>query len=592
MSASNKATSAGKSIDPHGTPRVAAVLPVDAHAGGEITLVPGTRILYADAYPDETGTFLVRSAEALAPDGHYLFSIFNRDTKSWDNCLGRLENLAASASKKDYYHTRLIPSPLPDGAQQIFAELESRKTGPTLADYEFFRTVPFLKAIHRDAVCPLLNNMIFRSIRAGERFITQGNLGDTCYIVQAGTCQVQIEKNGESHVISRIGPREFVGEMALFTGENRSAHVVAETDLKVWSLERELFQKLVATYPEVATFLTEIIAERFSTRQMTADRSIGKYRITDIIGRGGFAIVYKGYHEDLNRPVAVKMLNHDLALNPDFLANFRKEAQTIANLNSEHIIKVYDIEERYRTVFIIMELLEGMTARQVLAKTGPIPEKQVVRILLSVCQGLKYAHERGLVHQDIKPGNIFVLPDGGVKILDFGLACACGTETFLSGTPYYMSPEQVECLPVDERADIYALGLTAYELLTGARPFAEQDPFKAMHLHVDQPVPDPCEALPAIHPGLRTFILKACRRKVAGRYRHAAQAAEALQPIASQMGFGSDPPLEVRHKMSTLFLVYTDAQQLVLNKLMEDFSDKVKAAGIGLKAADFEDLLS
>jgi hypothetical protein len=583
----------GKEIsESRGTPRVAAIWTIGAMTDSVITLESDDRILYADVYRDGTGADVVRSAKTLEANRPYCLSIFHRDTQSWDDCLVRLEKLSSKPGPKDCYYRLMDQRPIPEGTHKNLAQRSHPKIGPAPADYEFFRTVPFLKAIHRDAVCPLLNHLTYRAFRPGERIITQGRSGNTCYIVQSGRCQVQIEKNGASHPISRIGPGEFVGEMALLTGENRSAHVVAETDVQLWALDRNLFQTLVETYPEVGTFLTEIIAERFATRKLTADRTIGKYRVTDIIGRGGFAIVYKGYHDDLKRPVAVKMLNHDLALNPEFLANFRKEARTIASLNCENIIKVYDIEERYRTVFIIMELLEGMTAREVLEKTGPIPEKEVVHILLKVCQGLKYAHDQGLVHQDIKPGNIFILPDGEIKILDFGLACACGTETFLSGTPYYMSPEQVECLPVDERADIYALGLTAYEMLTGIRPFAETDPFKAMQLHVDQPVPDPCKVLPTVHPDLRRFILKACCRDIEARFPHAAQAVEALHPLAERLGLTGSSSSPPKRKMSSLFLIYTEDQQLVLNRLMEEFSDKVKTEGIVLKAADFEDILA
>lgn len=571
-------------------PCVAALRTIAALKDDLVVLKPGERINYADVYCNRANVHIIRSAEPFAADQQYFLSIFNRANKSWDASIGTLEGLAHDPGRSDYHYARLRLA-APKGPTPDVDADEHPKTGPALADYEFFRTVPFLKAIHRDAVCPLLNSMTFRSFQAGQKIITQGDNGNTCYIVQSGHCQVLIEKNGEEYVISRIGPREFVGEMALLTGENRSAHVVAESDMQLWAIDRGLFQTLIDTYPEVGTFLTEMIAARFATRKLTADRTIGKYRITDIIGRGGFAIVYKGHHEDLNRPVAVKMLNHDLALNPDFLASFRKEARTIARLNSENIIKVYDIEERFRTIFIIMELLEGMTLRQMLETTGRLPARETIDILLQVCKGLAYAHRQGLVHLDIKPGNIFIRPDGRVKILDFGLACACGTETFLSGTPYYMSPEQVECLPVDERADIYALGLTAYEMLAGTRPFPEEDPFKAMNLHVDQPIPDPFVALPAMHPDLRNFIIKACAQNVEGRYRDAAQAIDTLKPLAYQLGLLSNQPAAAKRKMSTLFLVYAEEQQLVLNKLMEEFSDKVKAEGIVLKAADFEDLL-
>ena len=571
-------------------PRVAAIWSIAAIDGRDIALRPRQRVFYIDVFRIDAHTCVVRSDQPLAADQEFLLNVFNAESKTWDDYFGTLDRAAASSKKGDYHYSQLSVAPIVAQTYSLEQAIGTEKSGPLFADYAFFRSVPFLKAIDRDAVCPLLNSMTFRFVAAGTRFITQGHDGDNCYIVQSGRCQVLIEKSGEAHVISRIGPKEFIGEMALLTGENRSAHVVAETDMHLWAIHRDLFQNLIETDPKVGTFLTEIMAARFATRKLTADRTIGKYRITDIIGRGGFSIVYKGYHEDLNQAVAVKMLNHDMALNPEFLANFRQEAQTIARLNSDNIIKVYDIEERFRTIFIIMELLEGMTLRQVLEDRDRLSEKEAVAILLKIGNGLKYAHSQGLVHQDIKPGNIFVLPKGGVKILDFGLACPCGTETFMSGTPGYMSPEQVECLPVDERADIYALGLIAYEMLIGKQPFEEKDPFKVMSLHVEQPIPDPFEANPEIHADLRNFIIKACARNPEERYPNIRAAVAALEPLAYQHDLLAKQTEITPRKMSTMFLFYREDQQLLLKKLMEEFSVKVKRAGIVFKATDFEDI--
>jgi CRP-like cAMP-binding protein len=464
------------------------------------------------------------------------------------------------------------------------------KSGPFPSDYEFFRRIPFLKAIHRDAVCPLLNNIRYRSVNAGERFISQGADGDVCYIVQSGTCKAVVEKHEKRHTVGVIKEREFVGEMALLTGEPRSAHVEALTDMELWGIPWDGLQALLQADPEVGTFLTEIVAERFASRKYTADRRIGKYLITDILGRGGFAIVYNGYHADLNRPVAIKMLRHDLAMNPVFISNFRKEAQTIANLNHDNIVKVFDIEDRYRTIFIIMERLAGQTLRAVLDQVGFLPVMDALNIVIQVCRGLNYAHERMIVHQDINPSNIFLLPDGKVKILDFGLACACGSENMLTGTPQYMSPEQVECLPVDERADIFALGMVAFEMVCGQQPFDEKDAFKVMNLHVYQDIPDPADVVPGLPTRLRDFILRACARNPDDRFRTAEKALEALEPLAEQIGLTSKYAAFQRRKLSTLFLMYNEDQQIALSRLMEDFTEKAKQIGVILRAADFKDI--
>ena len=570
-------------------PAIAAIL---SDANGSVDqpeLSVPERLTYVDVYRNSTGCIVKTAIKLNREYTHYL-AIYNKHERGWDFFKGCADRDNRIGRGSDY---DLIPLLLEPDDGQIFSDFNNhtgKKIGPQFADYQFFRKVPFLQAMHREAVCPLLNNIKFRWVRAGEQFITQGETGSTCYIVQKGSCQVIIEKENERHVISRIGPKEFVGEMALLTGEDRSAHVVAESDMHLWAIDAELFDQLLNDFPEVSTFLTEIMAERFSTRKLTADRIIGKYRITDIIGRGGYSIVYKGYHRDLNRAVAVKMLNHDMALNKDFSLNFHQEAKTIANLNNEHIIKVYDIEKRFKTIFIIMEHLEGTSLRERIIETGKIPEKEVVDILVKICRGLKYAHQRGLVHQDIKPGNIFLLPDGGVKILDFGLACPCGSENSLLGTPYYMSPEQVECEPVDGRSDIYSLGLTAYEMLAGERPFREEDPLKNMDMHVEQSIPDPLERVSQMNAHLHDFILNACRRDPAKRYPSIQEAMVNLERAAVELGIGPANKFEAKRKMSSLVLLYSGDQQLTLNKLLEDFSDKVKKEGIVLRATDFIDL--
>ncbi len=149
--------------------------------------------------------------------------------------------------------------------------------------------------------------------------------------------------------------------------------MVAETDMKIWGLSRRQFDVITEENPDFRNFLTKLVADRFSGRKLTAERTIGKYLITDIIGRGGYSIVYKGTHSGLNMPVAIKMMRHNLAMDPKFLRNFQTEAKIIANLNHENIIKVYDIEKLYRTVFIVMELVEGETIKELIQREKAIP---------------------------------------------------------------------------------------------------------------------------------------------------------------------------------------------------------------------------
>jgi serine/threonine protein kinase len=274
-------------------------------------------------------------------------------------------------------------------------------------------------------------------------------------------------------------------------------------------------------------------------------------------------------------PVAVKMMKHDMAMDRDFLKNFRDEAKTIARFDHENIIRVYDIEERFRTIFIIMEHLQGHSLRTELNRRGHIPAGQALSYLLQVCSGLNYAHQRGIVHQDVKPGNIFLLPRGRVKILDFGLSCRCGSQGQFIGTPSYMSPEQIECLEIDERTDIYALGIMAYELLAGRRPYPEDDPHRMLELHVEEDIPDPVDAVPGLPEELRYFIRKACARDPEKRYRNIDGAMQELQPLAARLDRSVVPPPAGDRKMASVFLSYDASKQLAVYRLLEEMRLKI-----------------
>ncbi len=365
------------------------------------------------------------------------------------------------------------------------------------SDLEFLLKTNLFTSIPRESITPLLNSLKFKHVKAGERFITQGDEGDSLYIIQSGSCIVNIEKNNILNAVARLKAGDIVGEMAVLTGESRSTHVDPETDMDLWRLTRGQFDVLSLEFPDLRNFLTEIVVKRFSSLKITANRTIGRYIINEILDQGGWSIVYKGMHSILNFPVAIKMLKHNMAMDSEFLEKFRHEAKTIARLNHPNIVKVYDIEELYRTVFIIMEFLEGFSLKYRLINMPKLSLPGMLDIILQVCSGLEYAHKQGIIHQDIKPGNIFLQPDGQAKIVDFGLACPRGNIDFdMPGTPFYMSPEQIQGEPVDERTDIYSLGIMVHELLTGKRPFPEDNLGKLLDLHVKEDTPDPRILIP------------------------------------------------------------------------------------------------
>ena len=443
----------------------------------------------------------------------------------------------------------------------------------------------------KDQKSPLLNFMTCMKAKAGDALATQGELRDRAYIIDRGSCLVLVEKEGTFHPVGHRNRGELIGITSLLTGEPQRAHVEAETDMELWVLHREFFEKITGEDHDVLEFLTEVVASRFDSKRPISDRQIGKYIASDIIGTGAFSIVYKGLHESLNMPVAIKMLKHDMAINPDFLEPFKKEAKFLAKLKHENIVQVYDIEERYRTVFIVMEYLMGNTLKELFESNDErLSTRRIISFILQICSGLNVAHNNGIVHQDIKPGNIFIQPNDKIKILDFGLACPSGSENFLTGTPFYMSPEQVQCLPVDQRSDIYSLGLVVYKMLTGKRAFDGKDMWKVMEMRTERDIPDPGETVTDIQPNLRNFILKACSRDPNLRYQNITEVLAAIQPLVSEYGLQNDKNSQIKRKIRTLYLVYEDKNSDELDRAIERFNYSMQRIGAELKPGDFIDL--
>ncbi len=375
----------------------------------------------------------------------------------------------------------------------------------------------------------LLRGMGFRHVRRGVRFITQGVAGEAAYIIQRGACMELVEKDGELHPIAHRGEGDVVGMLTLLTGEPETAHVEAETDMDLWVLDRARFDGISRQDPELVAFLTELVAERFDSRRPTADRTIGPYLATRIIGRGGYSIVYEGRDTATQKRVAIKMLRHHLALQPDFLESFRKEAQVIAGLEHENIIRVFGMVERYRTVFLVIEYLEGESLKDLLARQGALGPEPAAALLRQACAAMAHAGRKGLIHRDINPGNMMLLSGGRLKLIDFGLACPAGAEDLeYGGALAYQAPELLDGHPADRLSDLYALGITAYEMITGETPHADPDPGRFIRRRRAEAIPDPAARVRGLPEALRRFILKACHHNPKRRYTDAAEALGAL----------------------------------------------------------------
>ena len=267
-------------------------------------------------------------------------------------------------------------------------------------------------------------------------------------------------------------------------------------------------------------------------------QSLGKYRVLEPLGRGGMARVYRAYHPQLDRYVAVKVLRSDLVEEEDFLARFKREARAVAALRHPNIVRVFDFDVQQGVYYMVIELLEGDSLRTRLndyrAREEQMPLGDVARILLDVLEGLQYAHSEGMVHRDVKPGNILLSRSGQAVLTDFGIAQIIGGTRYtvsgaLMGTLNYMSPEQGLEGECDARSDIYSLGIVLYEILTGDPPFDADTPLAILMKHVNDPLPPPRKMEPSIPRPLERVVLKALAKRREQRYQSADEMAQALR---------------------------------------------------------------
>jgi len=265
------------------------------------------------------------------------------------------------------------------------------------------------------------------------------------------------------------------------------------------------------------------------------NQPLGKYRILEEIGRGGMGVVYKAHDTVLDRLVAIKVLAPHLTWDQEFVQRFLHEARTAARLEHSHIVTIYEVGRTQDHHFIAMEYLEGHSLAEIVRREGPLPPERAVHILGQIAQALDYAHAQGLVHRDVKPGNIIVGRQDHATLTDFGVARSLeGTRLTQSGvivgTPAYMSPEQVKGKPVGTTTDVYALGVVAYEMLGGRPPFEGETPH-VLYAHVyEEPAP-----LAKVSPAIWTVVHKALAKEPAKRYGSAEVFAAALgQAIRSR----------------------------------------------------------
>jgi predicted Ser/Thr protein kinase len=261
---------------------------------------------------------------------------------------------------------------------------------------------------------------------------------------------------------------------------------------------------------------------------------LDRYEVGRLLGAGGMAEVFEGRDRLLARRVAIKVLQAQFARDPSFLIRFKREAQAAASLSHPNIVAVYDTGSEDGTHFIVMEYVDGRTLKEVIRAEGRLYPERAAEICQDVCNALVAAHARGLIHRDIKPGNVMLTPDGKVKVMDFGIARATTSETITQtaavvGTAQYISPEQAQGQTVDYRSDLYSLGCCLYEMLTGTVPFTGATPVAIAYRHVREDPTPPRQLNPDIPAPLEAICLKAMAKLPDNRYQTAAEFQDDLE---------------------------------------------------------------
>ena len=273
--------------------------------------------------------------------------------------------------------------------------------------------------------------------------------------------------------------------------------------------------------------------------------TLGKYQLREQLGHGGMASVYRAYHPQLDRFVAVKTLRGELVDDPEFLARFQREAKIVASLRHANIVQVFDADGQDGIYYMVMELLEGDTLKARLsdyrARGETMPLGEVVRVMLDVLDGLAYAHSENMIHRDIKPANIMLTKRGQAVITDFGIAQMIGATRYtmsgaLMGTLNYMAPEQGMQNQSDARSDLYSLGIVLYEMLTGKPPFDADTPLAILMKHVNEPLPLPSLTEAQVPATFEKVLLKVLSKNPDDRYQTAEEMAQAVRAASEEAG--------------------------------------------------------
>jgi CRP-like cAMP-binding protein len=397
---------------------------------------------------------------------------------------------------------------------------------------------------------------------AGTVICERGAPGDQFWVVQAGTLEVRLGLGPSGVVVRRIGPGDFLGEMALLTGAPRSTDVVAVDDVVLWALSRQDFDALLESSKSLVHAFNRALCDRVALMTLileergagvgsgVAGMRFGPYRVVEQIGAGGMAAVYSAVHAATEMAVALKVLPVGWGSAPELRQRLAREAAVLQALHHSNVVQVLDVgdvEARYGGgCYLAMEWFPHALHQVLRARyPEPLAPAAALRLAQGVAEGLVAVHAAGVVHRDIKPSNILLRADGSPVLTDFGLVTALAgaassqrltpTNVFV-GTADYLAPEQVRGERASTCVDIYSLGVVLYEMLAGYVPFAGRDPLDALRAHVEEPPPPLPGSVP---PAARAVVERALQKQPEERFSSASEMVAALAVARDQVEAGT-----------------------------------------------------
>lgn len=316
----------------------------------------------------------------------------------------------------------------------------------------------------------------------------------------------------------------------------------------------------------------------------------GRYIIKEIIGMGGMSVVYKAEDTLEDRFVAIKILKDEFVNEPKFRRRFLNESRAIAMLSHENIVDVVDVNFEGDIQYIVMEYIEGITLKEYINSKGPLSVEEALSYTKQILSALCHAHERGVVHRDIKPQNIMLLPDNRIKVTDFGIAHVSNFETVTMsemaiGSVHYISPEQAKGLPTDEKSDIYSTGVILYEMITGRLPFESDTAVSVALMQVQQEPPKPSVYIPDLPIGIEQIIMKAMQKKVSYRYRNAKEMLDDIEAFEEDNSIIFDHTADISLDDSTKMIEHIKIDETPEERKKQMWKNRIFALCSGAAAA-------